>query len=370
MMKKVFLVVFLAILSAPAFGGIALLSPGDAVIAVDADGLVSHSSYPTTPNNEGPGNVLDNNSGTKYLNFARANTGFIVTPAGGSSQVQSFVLTTANDSPGRDPSAWTLWGTNEAIASTDNSNGLAEGWTLIGSGSVSLPEDRFTVGPVVSVANGASYNSYRMLYPELKGGPGELMQVADVAFYTSTDGSGSSVLSTSDAILAIHAAQDSSYPGGEAPGNIVDGSLSKYLNFGKTNSGFIVTPAMGSTIVDSFQITTANDSPERDPSTWALYGTNDAIASGDNTEGTGESWVMIASGDITLPDERDTLGPLVTLSNSTAYTSYKMLFTGVKDEGAANSMQIAELQLYGVPEPATICMLGLGGLSLLRRRKR
>ena len=41
----------------------------------------------------------------------------------------------------------------------------------------------------------------------------------------------------------------------------------------------------------------------------------------------------------------------------------------LKDSGAANSMQIGEIQFYGIPEPATICLLGLGGLSLLRRRR-
>jgi hypothetical protein len=46
-----------------------------------------------------------------------------------------------------------------------------------------------------------------------------------------------------------------------------------------------------------------------------------------------------------------------------------MLFPTLKNGDAANSMQIAELQLYGVPEPATMCLLGLGGLALLRRRR-
>ena len=365
-MKKVVCLV-LVLTTVPAFGGLALLSPGDAIIAVDRDGLVSSSSY---PENEAPPKALDGDSGTKYLNFGRENSGFIVTPAA-ASIVQSFTMTTANDWAPRDPATWALWGTNDLITSTDNSTGLAENWTLVGSGAASLPDDRFTLGPVTSVSNSTAYTSYKMMYPTLKdAGATNSMQIADVAFYATPDGTGGNVLSATDPILAIHAGQQSRYPGAESPDKVLDGDAeSKYLNFGELNSGFIVTPAMGSTIVDSFEITTANDAVERDPTSWELYGTLDAIVSGDNTEGTGESWTLIASGSVALPDDRFTLGPLVPFSNSTAYTSYKLLFTGVKDVDAANSMQIAEIQFYGIPEPATVCLLGLGGLALLRRRR-
>jgi hypothetical protein len=101
-----------------------------------------------------------------------------------------------------------------------------------------------------------------------------------------------------------------------------------------------------------------------------FYGTNDAIVSGDNTEGNAEIWTLICGGTMFLPSERNTLGPLYQVANQDQpYTSYKMLFPTLKDAGAANSMQIAEIQLYGVPEPATMCLLGLGGLALLRRRR-
>ncbi|MHC4741122.1 MAG: hypothetical protein ACYS8Z_04390, partial [Planctomycetota bacterium] len=258
MKRLLCLAVALGVMSVPAFG-VLITAPGDVIIAVDSDGPVSNSSYPGA---ESPPNALDNNSGTKYLNFGGALSGFIVTPSGAAS-VRSFTITTANDAPGRDPSSWLLFGTNDAIASADNSTGRAESWTLIDSGSVSLPDTRFTTGAAVTVNNSAAYSSYRMLYPTLKGAP--LMQIADVAMYESTDGTGLNVLGAADPILAIQEAPASSYPGHEGPGNAVDGTLNKYLNFGQTNSGFIVTPAFGSSIIDGFEITTANDAIERDP---------------------------------------------------------------------------------------------------------
>ena len=366
-MNKVLTVLMLsALMAGPAFA-IPILSAGDFIIAVDADGIVSSSSYPA---NEAPANVLDGNPGTKYLNFAGAGSGFIVTPNFGTSLVQSFTLTTANDAEGRDPLDWELYGTNDAIASADNSTGLGENWTLIDAGTVALPPDRLTLGPVVTVSGMSLYSSYRMMCPTLKGAP--LMQVADVAFHPTPDGSGPNLLSTLDAIIAVHQGWDSRYPGNEAPQNAIDGDVNtKYLNFGEQNSGFIVTPAIGPTTLDGFQITTANDSPERDPVVWMLYGTNDAITTVDNGDGTDEDWTLICGGTMALPDERLTAGDMVSIANQAeAYTSYMMQFESVKDGDAANSMQIPEIQFYGVPEPATIALLGFGGLALLRIRKR
>ena len=365
--RVLFFLVISALVAAPVLA-IPVLTPGDPIIGFDSDGMITNSSYPGA---EAPANVLDGDPGTKYLNFGAGGSGFIVTPAA-AALVQSFTLTTANDAEGRDPATWELYGTNDAIVSEDNSTGLAESWTLMDAGAVALPADRLTVGPVVTVAGAPiPYTSYKMVYPELKGAT--LMQVADVAFYPTPDGLGPNMLSTLDAILAIELGPDSRTPdhGGEDPMYAIDGDpTTKYLNFGEVNSGFIVTPSIGPSIVESMQMTTANDSPERDPVVWILYGTNDAIGSADNSDGTGENWTPIDSGFANLPDERDTPGAMLTVSGQAeAYTSYKLQFHTVKDADAANSMQIAEVQFYGVPEPATVCLLGLGALALLRRRR-
>ncbi|HML74721.1 MAG TPA: PEP-CTERM sorting domain-containing protein [Anaerohalosphaeraceae bacterium] len=341
-----------------------ILAPGDQILAVDATGMVSRSSY---PGGEAPSMVLDANSGTKYLNFAGKNSGFIVTP-GAAGAVKSFVITTANDAAGRDPVSWVLYGTNDAISSADNSMGVSENWTQIDAGTVALPDARQTAGPVVAVNNTTVYSSYKMMYTTLKDN-NTIMQVADVSFYESADATGSSFLSLSDSILAVHRDWDSRYPGGENPGKLIDGTLGKYLNFGKANAGFIVTPAKGVSLVQGFEITTANDWAERDPASWVLYGTNDDITSVDNSDGLMENWVLIDSGDLSLPGERNTLGSLVAVDNSSFFKSYKMLFPTLKNADATNSMQIAEIQFYGVPEPTTVCLLGLGGLALLRRRR-
>jgi hypothetical protein len=343
-----------------------LLAPGDPVLAIDFD-LISNSSY---PGGEAPMFVLDATPGTKYLNFGRRNTGVIVTPAFGASQVQSFVLTTAGDAPERDPASWSLYGTHDAIVSADNSDGSGESWTLIDSGTVTLPDTRLTIAAPVSVTNGSMYSSYRFVFPTVKDDfAANSMQVADVGFYQSSDGTGTNVLAVGDDIRAVMLpAPQSRYPAAEAPAKLFDGDTgTKYLNFGKENSGLIVSRALGPSLVTSFQMTTANDSPSRDPASWMLYGTNDPIASTNNSLGDGESWTLIDQGALNLPMDRMMAGDVVPVSNSTYYASYRMVFPTIRDTAApdADSLQFSGLQMYGVPEPSSIALAFFGVATVL-----
>ena len=133
---------------------------------------------------------------------------------------------------------------------------------------------------------------------------------------------------------------------------IDDNTATKYLNFAgnfdpnETASGFQVTPAIGATIVNEITFTTANDAAERDPIAFELYGSNDGI------EG---PYTLIASGYImdfaaadAWPRFTKNATP-ITFENTTAYTNYQVLFTFLRDSASANSMQIAEVELIGVP---------------------
>ena len=83
------------------------------------------------------------------------------------------------------------------------------------------------------------------------------------------------------------------FPAAESPPNAIDQLYkspyttagTKYLNFGNGNSGvtsatkgvgtgFYVTPVFGSSVVNAIQMATANDSPNRDPLTVSLEGSN------------------------------------------------------------------------------------------------
>jgi hypothetical protein len=136
---------------------------------------------------------------------------------------------------------------------------------------------------------------------------------------------------------------------GEFFSNAFDGNPStKYLNFDKLNTGVMIKLSQGK-VISGVTFTTANDSPERDPASFILYGSNDTV-----------TWVVIDSKNISLSDNRFT-DSTYTIDNINAYVYYNMVFPTVKNAGAANSMQIAEITfIYDENNPTTSVDAGSG----------
>jgi hypothetical protein len=373
-----------------------VLGPGDTAIAIDLDAVFIATETPNGryPGAENPPKAIDATLGTKYLNFGGAGSGFIVTPAAATT-VESFQIRTGNDAPGRDPSSWELYGFNGALTTTDsgatpaiNADGLAEAWTLIGSGGVSLPGDpainndqRGVLGPLVDVPTAAAFQHYKMIFPTVKT-TGSIMQFDEIQFFSDNAGA-TGILAPGNPIIAVDEIgvpphwEGSSFPGNEIPARGIDQSVNamgvpntKYLNFGEEKSGLIITNSEGPVQLWKMRLTTANDSPERDPASFELYGTNDPIVSPENSPGTSEAYTLIASGALSLPAARNDASTIVSFDAPAAFASYKLIFPTVKNAAAANSMQIADVQLYAIPEPATtaLALVGLVAGACLRRK--
>ncbi|MCX8157173.1 MAG: PA14 domain-containing protein [Verrucomicrobiae bacterium] len=128
------------------------------------------------------------------------------------------------------------------------------------------------------------------------------------------------------------------WPGNEHPGLAVDGLLrTKYLNFGKLNTGFTVQLGAGAKVVQAIRFTSANDAPERDPVDFILEGSND-----------GFTWTVITNSPL-APFQSRGWSQLVPIPNNTAYAYYKVTFPNVANAAAANSMQIGEVELLEQP---------------------
>ena len=144
---------------------------------------------------------------------------------------------------------------------------------------------------------------------------------------------------------------DGDWPGAETPDLAVDDDTStKYLHFkGETQpTGFQIEPASGPSIVTGMTFTTANDAAPRDPVSFELSGSNESIDG---------PYELIASGDI-VDFAQETAWPRFTMNatpimfdNDVAYKYYQVMFPTVRDAANANSMQIAEVELLGVPGP-------------------
>jgi hypothetical protein len=352
------------LVSCGAANGANLLTPGDFIIGI---GFGSESNYPGA---EAPSAVIDGNTNTKYLNFGKANSGFIVTPGSGSSTAQSAVFRTANDAEGRDPKQVSIYGTNDSITSIDNGTGNNENWSLISSFDANLPGARLTTTAPIDFTNGTSYSSYRVSFDSLKNN-NDVAQLDEFQLFSGAGGTGGSILGAADSIIAFDtdAGASSSFPAGEAPGFAIDGNPgTKYLNFSGINTGFIVTPSGGASIISGFTMTTANDASSRDPNAYVIYGTNDAITSAENSGGSDENWVRIQGGTLNPPGGRGEAYASEAVTNGTAFTSYRFDVVG---NGGDSLMQFAEIQFDGtfIPEPSSAMLAMLGLLPVFRRRR-
>jgi hypothetical protein len=138
---------------------------------------------------------------------------------------------------------------------------------------------------------------------------------------------------------------DNGWPENEAPDLAIDDDVTtKYLHFkGEVEpTGIRIEPASGPSVVVGLTLTTANDDYGRDPIVFELYGSNESIDG---------PYELIASGDV-VDFAQDEVWPRFTMNatpivfpNTVEYKCYQLLFTAVRDTAAANSMQIAEIEL-------------------------
>jgi hypothetical protein len=117
-----------------------VLQPGDPIVA----------SSSNSPGSEGVANAIDGKP-TKYLNFDKLNTGFTVTPSVGRTIITAIALESANDAVERDPTSYTIEGSN------DGTN-----FTMVAQGNVPAFSDRFT-WQVFTFTNSGAYTAYRAI---------------------------------------------------------------------------------------------------------------------------------------------------------------------------------------------------------------
>jgi hypothetical protein len=166
-----------------------LTQPGDPIIGVGATPASSVSALSSVgtvgnannyPAGEAPGFCIDQNLGTKYLNFAKINVGIMVQPSSGASYLSGFRFGTANDAPERDPMQVTIQGTNgppDPLVGFLNTT-----WTTIYSGVTGLATDpgRSVYAPGVNFTQDTvGYVIYRVLVTQIRGA-GNSVQFSEI----------------------------------------------------------------------------------------------------------------------------------------------------------------------------------------------
>ncbi len=110
-----------------------------------------------SPAGEGAANAVDGDPNTKYLNFDRANAGFTIkldTPR----VIRGITFTTANDFELRDPSKYSLFGSNDGVNWT----------TIVDAESISLSSSRYTTSSQYNITNNDAYFYYFITFPSIK----------------------------------------------------------------------------------------------------------------------------------------------------------------------------------------------------------
>ncbi len=332
--------------------------PGD--VTQPGDELIASSD--NSPGSETGPNAIDNQP-TKYLNFDTTGvdptpSGFVVTPAVGLTRLIGISLQSANDAIERDPKWMRLEGSNDGSPGWDSGNweviyenNAIEPWDVI------FPDgDRFK-SQVFTFGNSKPFKHYRWTVLEVQGEGANSMQIAEVQLLGEV--LPGDVTQPGDTLIA---SSDNS-PGSETGPNAIDNQPTKYLNFDTTGvdptpSGFVVTPAVGRTVLFGMTIQSANDAVERDPKVVRLEGSNDEAPTWDSG-----NWSVIYENDDIQPwtvlfegDDRFQTQTFI-FDNQEPYTHYRWTVDSVQGEGA-NSMQVAEVELLGRSAPVDVTQPG------------
>ena len=110
----------------------------------------------------------------------------------------------------------------------------------------------------------------------------------------------------------------------------------------------MITPSAGPTLVTQLTFASANDSPERDPLTYTLEGSNDSGLTY-NT--------IISDASTNLTTDRFTQKEGAEFSNSEGYSTYRLTFPTLRSS-SAGMMQIAETELLGIAFQRTVFTVG------------
>jgi hypothetical protein len=285
-----------------------------------------------SPNGERIKFLIDNDVNTKFL--VGADTSWIDYYTTTMSMVTSYALTSANDSPTRDPMHWVFQGWDAETLS----------WVTLDS-VVDNPvwDERFE-SRTFEFENTEYYSNYRLHILSTNNDSQGLMQIAEWEIFGElgdmVDGD-----VTNYSYVTRGSNEDSLWTGPGGDGGSPDGEKLVKLVDNDINTKYLVD-AVDSWLdvhstkmskVTSYTITSANDSPERDPNSWILKGWDRMTA----------TWVTLDSVVGQLEWEERFQTKTFDVANADQwFSSYRLHITALNAE-TGPLMQIAELQLLG-----------------------
>mgnify|MGYP006280840957 CR=1 FL=1 len=316
------------------------------------------TSY-NSPGGEGATNAFDNNPYTKYLNFDKYNAGVTVRWSEGR-VVHGFTITTANDFPGRDPTSYKLYGSNDGV-----------NWTLIKEGTLSLSDSRYTTSSEISVTNSTAYFYYYMQFPQTKAGDGcglncDSMQISEITYIydtnnttTSTDQGGGGSTTPVDPVQAAAAPT--------VTGTSTSNSVSTSSSSSNTSSVSATRPTTTGNYTDGFVGTTTVTTTTTTPVTTTYWSDNTTTTSNGTPTTTTSTTYTITPTYGTAPiysrTAPNTGGNSVYIKQTSAWANTQVSVTQEGNNNAVTGIDSGWATVNGNGSQVTIEQYGQGNIT-------
>jgi hypothetical protein len=287
--------------------------------------------------NEMPIKAFDNDTATKWLCFLQNRQlptieyRFL---AGSTYAVNAYSVTSANDAAERDPGSWRLEGSNDGTT-----------WTTVDEQSGQVFPFRFQT-KTYTFSNCTAYARYRFVITELAGGDASTAAIFQVGEFQLFGPQGQvSPLPpnrTKGGVVTATACVTNNTR--ETPPFAFDSDFSTKWFCGNNPVPIIEIALTGpqpdggvgpaSRTITAYSISSANDSPDRDPKSWTLQGTNSV--------GGGATWTVVDTQNNQAFANRFQTNTY-TVATPAAFTRYRLAVTN----NGSNDSQIGEIMLFG-----------------------
>lgn len=277
--------------------GILTMSAWSQDVSYSQGGLTIYAQSDNAIGGEPISKLIDGSPLTKWLD--KSNTSWVMFVYPEPVLWNKYDIVSGNDSPGRDPADWTLYGSNDSVNWVTLDVRYGEVWD---SRNVSYP---------YSFSNATAYKYYKWDITANGGEP--LIQVSEFTFFSLT-------------------AKGENAP--DIAGNLTDAN--KNTNWvDNSTSSWVSFSYFPGTVWNKYEVTSAGTSSEKDPKDWKLKGSSN-----------GSDWTTIdtQSGQ-TFTQRLQTKSYL--FKNSSNYRFYKWEITA--NNGSTESIQVAEFKLSYIP---------------------
>ncbi len=275
------------------------------------DGAVS-AQYSDSPENEGISNLIDKNSQTKFLTFS--NSAWVEYDIPSPYIITSYAITSANDSPERDPYKWVL------VASKDKTS-----WDTLDSRSNQSFSDRFTRN-AYEFANTEAYSYYRFYFTC---NYGDILQLSELEIFGESE---SGIPEPTD-ITNNGGTSYAQYNDVNEASAITDNSFNTYYSTAHTSAWMqYKTEKPYTYTVTGYSLIAADDESANNPKDWTFKGSNDNV---NWTELDAQSGQTLSASPALLK---------FTFENTKQFRYYRL---DVSSNNGGSALSLGELRIYG-----------------------